>query len=230
MINQMNEQLKNWVTQLLGPTPISLVGPGADPASPGVDLYLFELANSFAATGSRQHSLKLELRYLVTTWADSPDEAHRMLSALVFGAMNHPLFELDLTPLPAATWQAFGISPRPAFILRAPVTVERPEPPTRLVTQPLVLKDAPLVVLEGQVIGPQQTPLANVRVEIPFLNLTTYTNRKGFFRFPAVPALPGKAHLRVVLKGWSLEIDAEPPSLAHEPLVIHFDPFDDKRE
>ncbi len=230
MINQMDDHLKNWVTQILGPTQISLSGPGSNPSLPGVDLYLFELANSFPAAGGRLQTLKLELRYLITTWASVPDEAHRMLSRLVFGAMNHNLFELDLTPLPATTWQAFGVPPRPAFILRTPLSMERPELPTRLVTQPMVLKDAPLVVLEGLVLGPQDTPLDNVLVEIPFLNLTTYTNWKGSFRFPAVPALPGKLHLRAVLKGWTLAVEAESPSLAHEPLVIHFDPFDEKRE
>lgn len=229
MIDQVDDRLKNWVAQILGPTEISLTGPGSNRTGQGVDLYLFELANSFPSPGSQLPPLKLELRYLVTTWAETPEAAHHLLSTLVFAAMTHNLFELDLTPLPAAAWQAFGVPPGPAFMLRVPLTVERPEPPTRLVTQPLVLQDSPLVALEGQVVGAQNIPLANASVEIPFLNLITYTNRKGWFRFPAVPAQPGKQHLRVILKGWTLELDAEQPSLAHEPLVIHFDPFEEKR-
>jgi len=230
LIDQMDDRLRKWVAQILGPAEVSLTGPGTKQAGNGVDLYLFELANSFPTAGSRLPPLKLELRYLVTTWAETPEEAHRLLNTLVFAAMNQALFELDLTPLPAATWQAFAVAPRPAFILRVPLSVERPEPVTRLVTQPMVLKDSPLVVLEGQVVGAQNMPLAGAHIEIPFLNLTTYTNQKGWFRFPAVPAQPGKQHLRVILKGWTLEIDAERSSLAHEPLVIHFDPFEEKRE
>lgn len=236
MFEQTDGRLKDWVNQTLGPTEISLESPGKVQPGKGVGLYLFELANAFPSSGAFLPPLKLELHYLVTAWAEKPEEAHDLLGRLAFAALTNSGFEVDPGPLPAATWLAFGTPPRPAFILRVPLTIERPEPVTRLVTQPLVVHDSPLVEFAGQVLGPGEIPLVNARVEIPFLNLFTYTDRKGWFRFPAVPAQPGSPaqagglHLRVVSKGWTLELDAERPSLAHEPLVIHFDLITEKRE
>ncbi len=230
MFEQMDGRLKDWVTQVLGPTEISLDAPGNAQQGKGVSLYLFELSNAFPAAGNLLPPLKLELHYLVTAWAETVEDAHNLLGRLAFAALTNASFEVDMGPLPAQAWLAFAIPPRPAFILRVPLTIERPEPETKLVTQPLVVQDSPLVELAGQVVGRYDIPVASARVEIPFLNLATYTNRKGYFDFPAVPAQPLTQHLRIVSKGWSLELDVVRPSLAHEPLVIHFDPFTEKRE
>ena len=225
MIDQMDSHLMDWVVQTLGPVEVSLDCPANAPAGKGVSLYLIELANAFPAAGTYTPPLKLELRYLVTVWAPEPEEAHRLLGVLAFAAMGNSGFEVDLTPLPAAAWLAFPARPRPGFILRVPVTIERPEPVTKIVTQPLVVEASPMTSLEGLVLGPEDSPVSFARVEIPFLDLSTYTDRKGRFRFPAVPVEPRVKNLRVVLKGWTLETPIEQPSLAHEPLVIHFDPF-----
>jgi hypothetical protein len=216
------KELKDWVIQVLGPIEVSLAGPEKAPAGMGVGLYLFELANAFPADSAFLPPLKLELHYLVTAWAEKPEEAHSLLVKLALAALANSRFEVDLAPLPPGTWSAFAIPPRPAFILRVPLLIERPEPDTGLVTQPLVVHDSPLVDLAGQVVGPQDLPLVNARVEIPLLNQSTYTDQEGRFRFPAVPARPGAQHLRIISKGQTLEVDAEQPSQAHERLVIHF--------
>jgi hypothetical protein len=229
LIDQMDSQLTDWVKETLGQVEVSLDCPANAPAGKGVSLYLIELANAFPSEGPYSIPLKLELRYLVTAWAPEPEEAHRMLGALAFAAMGNSSFEVDLHPLPAEVWLAFPARPRPAFILRVPVTIERAEA-EKIVTKPLVVEASPLTSLEGAVLGPEDIPVAFARVEIPFLDLATYTDTYGLFRFPAVPVDPPVKNLRIVLKGWTLETPIEQPSLAHEPLVIHFDPFSEKRE
>lgn len=230
MFDQMDGRLKDWVLQILGPTEISLETPGKAQTGKGVGLYLFELANAFPASGAFLPPLKLELHYLVTTWAEQPEEAHHLVGQLAFAALANSSFEVDLGPLPPETWLAFATPPRPAFVLRVPVITERPEPVTKPVTQPLVVHTSPLIDFSGQVVGPQDIPLVNARVEMPFLNRFTYTNSKGWFRFPACPAQPGVQRLRVVSKGWTLELDAEPSATTQEPLVIHFDLSTETRE
>jgi hypothetical protein len=136
----MDGRLKDWVLQILGPTEISLEIPGKAQTGKGVSLYLFELSNAFPAIGTFLPPLKLELHYLVTAWAEQPEEAHNLIGRLAFAALANPGFEVDLSPLPVETWLTFAIPPRPAFVLRVAVTSERPETPAKPVTQPLVIQ------------------------------------------------------------------------------------------
>jgi hypothetical protein len=136
----MDGRLKDWVIQILGPIEISLEAPGKAQGSKGVSLYLFELSNAFPAIGTLLPPLKLELHYLVTAWAEQPEEAHNLIGRLAFAALANAGFEVDLSPLPVETWLAFATFPRPAFVLRVPVTSERIETPAKPVTQPLVIQ------------------------------------------------------------------------------------------
>ena len=230
MFDQMDATLKDWVAQALGSVEITLDAPVDSRPGKGVSLHLMEMALSFPSSGYPTPELRLDLRYLVTTWAETHEEAHRLLGQLVLVALTSSTVNVDLHPIPPETWLAFTARPRPAFILQVPVTLGKSEEVTKLVTQPLIVKDSPLVPLLGQVLGPHDMPVANARVEIPFLNLSTLTDLKGWFKFPAVPADPAPSRLRVVLKGWSLDVTVDPASLAHPPLVVHFDPFNLTRE
>jgi hypothetical protein len=233
VFDQMDATLKDWVAQALGSIEITLDAPVDSRPGKGVSLHLIEMAFSFPSSGYPTPELRLDLRYLVSTWAETQEEAHRLLGQLVFAALSNATFN-DLHPVSPETWQAFNARPRPGFILQAPVTLAKPEEVTKIVTQPLIVQSSPLIPFSGRVLGPKvgekEMPLPNARVEIPFLNLSTLTDLQGWFNF-TVPADPEKyKNLRVVLKGWSLDVTVDAASRAHEPLVIHFDPFNLTRE
>jgi hypothetical protein len=139
LFDLVDGRLKDWVLQIIGPAEISLDVPGKAQSGKGVSLYLFELSNAFPAIGTSLPPLKLELHYLVTTWAEQPEEAHNLIGRLAFAALANSGFEVDLNPLPVETWRAFATAPRPAFVLRVPVSSERPATPAKPVTQPLVI-------------------------------------------------------------------------------------------
>ncbi len=223
MIDQTDKRLKDWAATVADGVPISLAPPDDAQTGQGVSLYLLELAPQPPSGIARRLPLQLSLRYLVTTWADTPEEAHRLLGNLAFAAMESTEFEAELEPIPLAAWAAFHAVPRPAFVLRVPLRVERPEPSTKLVRKPMVVKTALITSLIGVVVTPDDVPLAGATVEFPALQLTVHTDAKGHFRFPAIPAEPPTRQLRVKAKGRELDVTVDQPGSEQEPLVIHFD-------
>jgi hypothetical protein len=220
MIDQTDRRLSAWIGSILDPVIVTLGPPAADAAN-GVGLYLMELLQSPLGRGARLPPLLMTLRYLVTTYASEPEEAHRMLGALVIAALENPEFEVEQEPLPLSLWIALGIAPRPSFVLRVPFKHDRPEklaPPVRL---PMVIKPLPLSSLEGQILGPENIPLMNARVELPALDMFTNTDSKGRFHFSAVPAAKGARLLRVRAKGREFSINTEQAGSSEDPLVIH---------
>jgi hypothetical protein len=224
MIDQVDERLRKWVQETLGILP-SLAPPG-DTASDGeINLYLLELAERPPARGARRPPLQMTLRYLVTAWANQPEEAHRLLGKLTFAAMEHPDFEVKLNPIPAETWKALGVIPRPSFVLQVPLRKEQPTPPTQYVREPLVVQATPVISLVGTVLGPKDVPIARATVEIPALQLSTRTDAKGQFTFANVPADPLPKKLRVKAKGRELDVTTEQLT-PDEPFVIRFNLFE----
>jgi hypothetical protein len=220
MIDEFDRDLTAWVGKTLDHVDVSLTPPGASKATKEVSLYLLELIQSPPARGTRRPPLMMTLRYLVTTTAPKPEEAHQMLGTLVLAALQNPEFEVEQEPLPLALWTALGIAPRPSFVLRVPFRQERPEKLAPPVKHPIVIKQLPLRSFEGRIVGPENIPIMNARVELPSLDLYTSTDSRGRFRFSSVPAAPGARLLRVRAKGQEFSINTEQAASDKDPLVI----------
>jgi hypothetical protein len=222
MFDHSDGQLEEWARGVLGgEVAIALEPPG--PAAPQhvVSLYLLELAPEPPARNTTRAPLQIAARYLVTTYAPAPGEAHRLLGELAFAALEQPGFEVDLASLPTELWAAFGVPPRPAFVVRVMVRRPRPEPAVPRVRMPLIMQAQPMAGLEGVVLGPEDIPLAGARVELPGLDRVTHTDARGRFYLPGVPRAGGSQRLRVSAKGSLQELIVEPAQPA--PLVIRFD-------
>lgn len=220
MIDETDRHLVAWVAEILDKVSVSLAAPASNETSRGVGLYLMELVQSAPARSTRRPPFLMTLRYLVTTQAAKPEEAHQMLGKLVIAALENPEFEVEQEPLPVALWTALGIAPRPSFVLRVPFRHERPEKLAPRVKH-LVIKRLPLHSFGGQIVGPENMPLMNVRVELPALDLFTNTDSKGRFHFASVPDAPGGKLLRVLAKGQEFSINTEQAAADKGPLVIH---------
>src|SRR2546423_1511962 len=120
LLDQIDQLLKRWVQQTVGERKVSFGLPGVAEDGSGVGLYLMEMAPRPPARGARRPALQVWLRYLVTTWAADPAEAHQALGRMLFDAMKQSEFEVEPDPLPWQAWQAFGVPPRPAFVIRVP--------------------------------------------------------------------------------------------------------------
>lgn len=219
MIEQTDQLLKEWVGNVLGQVAVSFAPPADKPNGEGISLYLLELLPTPPASGSRVSPRQFSVRYLVSTWADDPIKAHRLLGELTLAAMAHEEMEVDLEAVSAEIWNAFHITPRPAFYLRLLVRQARPEPDARYVKQPLVLQAGPAITLVGRVEGPGAIPLAGARVELPSLNRATYTNARGQFSFATIPVdLP--IHLIVKAKGRTQPATVDRPTSEANPAII----------
>lgn len=220
MLEQTDQQLQQWIANVLGKVPVSLTVPGADGA--GINLYLLDLLPTPPPSTQRIAPLQFSARYLVSAWDDDPAVAHRQLGDLLLAALDDEEIEVDLEPIPAATWAAFGVAPRPAFFLRLLVRQSRPEPEVHYVRQPLRLQATPAVTLIGLVLGPEEIPIVGARVEVPSLNRSAMTDADGRFRFPGMPA-NGPAQLIVKARGRTLAVSVSGPTSEAEPALITLD-------
>ncbi len=227
MAFELDERLKDWMSTVIQKADFSLTAPGTKKDGRGVGAYLLELVQSPPASTSRRPPLQLLLRYVITAWSDTPEDAHQILVDLMFAAMENPDFQVEQEPVPLIVWTAFGIPPQPSFVVRVPMRMERPEPVTKLVRQPMKIQSSPIVGFHGVLLGPGDVPLSHCRVELPALNLSASTDYEGRFHFPGVPAA-GKKQFLVKAKGFELPVQSEENHPDSEtPLVIHFSPLEE---
>ena len=162
----------------------------------GVVAQLFAIAAAPPPRGDRRPPLQVLLRYRVSTWAPTPARRHALLSEVLFAALEHSEWEVDLgTPTPPPVGPV-----DPAFVLQVPLRRERTATTAPRVRGPLQLETVAAVALSGVVLGPGEQPVAGALVEVPSLDLASRTSTSGAFRFARVPA-SGALTLRVRAKG-----------------------------
>jgi hypothetical protein len=224
MIEQVDQRLREWIGSVLTEAvEVSMLPPAGKGDKKVVGLYLKDILPSAPTRGSRRPPLQVLLRYLVTCRAKNQAEAHNMLGQLLFAAMEHPEYDVDLGQVPAEIWTAFGTIPMPSFMLCLPLKLERPQEPIRLIRSPIEVNQSPIASMEGSILGPEETPLTNARVELSTHNLVTRTDIKGRFIFPAVPTAPTQKQLRIIARGRELSKEIDCTKIKQEPLIIHFD-------
>ncbi len=223
LIDEIESQIGEWIAATQNGVLVRTIAPGEIAQEKCIGLYLLDLLPATPGEQGAGKLFQLSLRFLITAWADTPEEAHRLLGDLALSVAEHPDYDLELSPLAAQSWAAFGIAPRPSFMLRAQLRRERKLPVVKLIREPMVVRESALVALQGVVVGPKDTPITGAYVELVSLQRSTYTDQKGRFMFSAVPAEPSRKKLRVKAKGRELAVLAEHGAHAPEPIMIHVD-------
>jgi hypothetical protein len=226
MIDQVDNELKGWIDTVLNGKVASLAPPSASQVGRGVSVYLLDLVNTPVQREAKRSWLEISLRYLITTWAEDPLEAHRLLGELLFAGMEHAGYEVEQTYVPVDLWRAFNVQPRPGFFLRVPMRKTLPERKAKPVRK-LVAEVSPTKAVYGTVLGPDDIPLSGALVEMPALNLSTRSDHKGQFQFAMVPAESRAGLLRVRAKGRELAISAAELRWGDEPVIIRFERMED---
>jgi hypothetical protein len=226
MADPVDRPITDWATSVHPGLTCTLAPPAATNAGRGISLYLLDVLHTPSHVTAKPSPLQLTLRYLVTAWAETPEDAHRLLADLAFSALGSAEFQVEMEPLPVALWTAFGVPPAPAFVVRVPLQQARVETPQKLVRQKLQISTTTMVQFHGVVLGPDDTPIPGSRVDIPAMALSASADYRGRFLFSAVPSLGAKT-LRVRAKGRELAIRCE-GSFPDErdPFVIHFTPLE----
>jgi hypothetical protein len=226
MIEQADREVQAWVQGNLPDVEVVLETPHQFEGKQRVSLYLLALADPLPAWVNQHSAKRIALRYLITSWAKTEEEAHVLLGKLVFAALEKREYELSLAELPVALWAAFGMLPRPALTLWVPCSIVQPEPVVQLVRGPLVVRGAPIRSLHGIVLGPGDVPIMGAGVELPALQLRGYTDAHGRFSFATVPSGSQGLQLVVKAKGRRQRVTVEQSTSDKEPLAIRFDSFD----
>jgi hypothetical protein len=223
VIDEVDRRLGSWAENVLGAGPASPHPPDPSAKGRGVSLYLLDLVQRPPARSAPQPHLDLTLRYLVTTWAETPPEAHRMLAELLFAAASSGEYEVEVGSPGVEMWSALHVPPRPAFVLRVPLRKDLPVRRAPLVRRPMEFEIAPAGPLTGVCVGPEQIPLTGALVEVPSLNVSTRTDHDGRFAFASVPRAATYLLVRATAKGRTITVDAAGRGGGAEPLVIQFD-------
>ena len=223
MLDEVDRQLKTWVSSVLAGVAVSMDAPLEPTTGSGVSLYLLRVTKAPPARGGRDRPpLQLTLNYLVTTWSEDAEESHRLLGELAFAALAHAQYEVEIDPAPLAVWRAFGIAPRPSFMLSVRLQREWPAVDTPVVRSAVSVQGSVAATVSGIVVGPGDVPVTGARVECPALNRATRTDGKGRFHLAAVPAAP-PPQLLVTAKGRHRWVSPDLQALGGQPLVIRFD-------
>jgi hypothetical protein len=223
MIDETDDLLVKWAERVVPKADVSLERPRDDGAGAGVSIHLLDLVADPLPRADRKPSvLRMSLRYLVTTWAEDPRRAHKLLGELAFAAMEETGFEVELEPLSPAFWEALGTTPRAHMQLRVPVRRPSEVRVARLVEKPLVVQATDLTTLEGVILGPRDVPVPDAFVELPALQRFTRSDGNGRFSFVGIPVEPPVKKLLVHTKGRDFSIDRD-SSADGRPLVIELD-------
>lgn len=212
-----------------------LAPPGTGTAEPG-SVYVWPvglLAEQAVRDTTGRGPLRLRVRYLLTAdplaadplaadpAAERPDASHgaaELLDRVLLASLTEGPVNLAIEPVPARVWQAFGLAPRLGLYAEVATRATRPRPAPVRVRQPLQVDTRPLGRVHGRVLGPGGTPVPGIRVVVADTGAATYTDHRGRFAFPALPA--GRT-ARLLLSGKGLELVADVAAPTDEPVIIH---------
>lgn len=219
---------EEWVHSV-GPISLSYAAPSGTANGPHVSIFLLDVLNApnpGTRTGDRAPPFQVLLRYLVSVVTDDPLESQRLLCNLLFRAQEHAEFEAELSAVSVEFWRAFNVPPRPAFLLRVPLRLEREQETAPRVRQVPELRHRRLRPLRGVVMGPGDIPVVDARVELPSARLATQTDSRGRFFFGGVPSESGMTAFRVQAKSQEWVANLELPKREEDALIIQFKPLE----
>ncbi|MEU5909729.1 carboxypeptidase regulatory-like domain-containing protein [Micromonospora sp. NPDC047527] len=207
-IETATAELAAWLTSAAG-EPVPIGPPRTDGDAAGLTLWPLDLrpARQTRSSGVVREPYRFTVRYLlcVSGPAGLP-RLDRVLTAATSDGRYPVVLEAGDAPL----WSAFGAAPRPALLIDVPAQVDHPTPAAPPVLQPLRLRQLEVRTLTGRVVGPEDQPLAAMRVELPATASAVRTGPDGRFRIGGVPHDPEHpAPVRLRLSGRGLVLTAD---------------------
>jgi hypothetical protein len=213
--DEVTSDLVNWVASVLPDVEVCVHSLGAKERKQGVDLRLLRV-NPRPRLHTPEPSLVADLDYLISIQLADPAAEQRGIAELTIAAMQRWDLEVlrgrDVFHLCAT----LGIAPAPGFVLRAPLTREREVKQMPFVRAPLVVHTSDMGVIAGQVLGPQDIPIAGAMVAIVGLDRSARTDRHGRFQIAAVPS---EGPVRIIAQARGAEIEGLAAS--GQPITLH---------
>jgi hypothetical protein len=199
--DEATRTLSEWIGSVTPDTPVNVRSSSDWSPHKGIALRLLSI-RPLAAPRGRQPTQNLQLCYLVSVTLDDVLAEHRTLGELVFALADRT--DYQLLSQDAATALRSEMSFPPCAGVMLAVNLQRQKQIARMppVRRPVVVRTAPVAAVEGIVVGPEDVPLMDARVEAPALNLSSQTDFRGRFRLPAAPPtklIASKNNIRVAI-------------------------------
>ncbi|MFG2049032.1 carboxypeptidase-like regulatory domain-containing protein [Micromonospora sp. NPDC048935] len=209
-IETATAELAAWLTSAAG-EPVPIGPPRAFDDADGLTLWPLELrpARQTRSSGAVREPYRFTVRYLLcVTGPGGLPRLDRVLTSATTDGSYPVVLEAGDPPL----WTAFGTAPRPALLIDVAAQVDHPTPAAPPVLRPLRLRQLEVRTLAGRVVGPEDQPLAAMRVELPGTGSATRTDPQGRFRIVGVPhdpEHPNPVRLRLTGRGLVLTADVD---------------------
>lgn len=181
--------------------------------------YLLEMMPAPVASTGRRPPLRWTLRFLVTCRAPDEGDAHALLIELALSAAAQTDWQIEQEPVPVQVWTAFGMAPRPSFVVRMPLEIVQDERVAAPPAKALSINGDLVLSLRGVLLGPGDIPLANGSIELAALHLRTGTNHRGEFCLMGVPGST-LSTLHVRARGSSLDVECRAIDHVTSPLIL----------
>ncbi|MDG4757798.1 carboxypeptidase regulatory-like domain-containing protein [Micromonospora sp. WMMD710] len=207
-IETATTELATWLTGAAG-EPVPIGPPRTD--GDGLTLWPMDLrpARQTRSSGAVREPYRFTIRYLLcVTGPAGLDRLDRVLTA----ATSDGSYPVVLEAGDPTLWTALGAAPRPALLIDVPAQVDHPTPAAPPVLRPLRLHQLAVRSLAGRVVGPEDQPLAAMRVELPGSPSATHTDPDGRFLIVGVPhdpEHPAPVRLRLTGRGLVLTADVD---------------------
>lgn len=179
MINQINEQIKLWLNNIVKDVEVKFCSPKDNENNNQISVYLSSLEKMMGNTNPSFTQIKL--KYIITVCSESDEQSHDIISSLLISGCDHPVFNLIPDSLPIEHWQALKIIPQPLFSLTYLLDIPRIKPDAPLVKEQPKIITTPMVPIYGTLTGSGNNPLSRCRVELEGANRSVLTDHYGHF-------------------------------------------------
>ncbi len=175
----------------------------------GVDIRLVGLSPRQTPRTSNPPAA-IDLDYLITVQMDDAFAEQKALGELLFASAERSDFDVVPTRSAAAICADLGIPVAAGFVVRIVLVRERERGAAPLVREPMRVDTAAIGVVEGQVLGPGDVPVANAVVSLPGSGREVRTNARGQFRITGAPHNDRGTALNVRARGVETTVEATP--------------------
>lgn len=179
MINQINEQIKLWLKDIVNNIEITFCSPKDYVDNDQINIYLSSLEHMMGNTNPSFTQIKL--KYLITISCASDERVHTIVSRLLESGSGHPLFTILPDTLSDDYWRALKVIPQPLFSITYILEVPRQQREAPLVKEQPNIVTTPMSHIYGTVIGDKNKPVSRCRLELQSQNRSVLTDHHGRF-------------------------------------------------
>lgn len=184
MINQINEQIKSWLNDIVENIDISFCSPTNYHDKEQISIYLSSLEHMVGNTNPACTQIKLT--YLVTFSCVSDERVHAIVSSLLMSGDGHPLFTIIPDILSDNYWRALKVIPQPLFSISCMLEIPRKQREAPLVKEEPNIVTTPTSHIYGIVLGDKNKPMSRCRLELKSHNRSVLTDHHGCFELGQV--------------------------------------------